>query len=120
MSVETLSEDVCDECVVAGQNVFLGLIIHLPRLEYYFEPHHSYSANVVCYSFSKDAVIRMHSSSFEIDVTLVAFRPKDAFIDITANSILRVIILSVAVKIAFSILSPTVSPMLANAYQSFP
>ena len=41
----------CDECVVACQNVFLGPTIHLPRPEYYFESHHSYSTNVLYYSF---------------------------------------------------------------------
>ena len=30
----------CDECVLAGQNVFLGPTIHLPRLEGSVESHH--------------------------------------------------------------------------------
>ena len=36
---------LCDECVVAGQNVYLGPTIHLPRPEGYFESHHSRSVH---------------------------------------------------------------------------
>ena len=41
----------CDECVIAGQNVFLGPTIHLPRPEFYFESHHLYLTHVVYHSF---------------------------------------------------------------------
>ena len=39
--------DQCDECVVAGQNVFLGPANHLSRPKYYFESRHSYITHVV-------------------------------------------------------------------------
>ena len=45
-------------------------------------------------------------------VTLVASRPEDAFIDLIASSILGATMLSLAVKIAFWILSSTVSTLL--------
>ena len=32
----------CDEFVFAGQNMFLGPTIHLPRLKCCFESHHSH------------------------------------------------------------------------------
>ena len=47
----------------------------------------------------------------EFALTLIASRPEDAFIDLTANSTLGLKILSIAVKIAFWILSSTVSAM---------
>ena len=62
--------------------------------------------------FLQEAVIPTRSPRSELAVTLAASRPEDAFIDLTANSILGVIILSIAVKLAFRILSSTVSTML--------
>ena len=37
----------CDNYVVAGQNVFLGPTIHLPRLEFSVESHHSHLIHLV-------------------------------------------------------------------------
>ena len=37
----------CDECVFAGQNVFLGPTTHLPRPECFFESHHLRLMHVV-------------------------------------------------------------------------
>ena len=37
----------CDECVVAGQNVFQGPTIHFPRLECCVESHHLHSIHLV-------------------------------------------------------------------------
>ena len=61
----------------------------------------------------------------EFAVTLAASRPEDAFIDLTANSFLGEIMLSIVVKITFWILSSTVSmislclyPILYQSYQS--
>ena len=42
VSIEIHIPGMCDECVVADQNMFLGLTIHLLRLEYHFPSHHSY------------------------------------------------------------------------------
>ena len=49
---------------------------------------------------------------FEIATTLVAPRPGDAFNDLTANSIVGVILLSITVKIAFWIFLSTGSTIL--------
>ena len=48
----------------------------------------------------------------EIAVTLVAFRPEDAFFDLMAHSTLGATMLSKAIKIGFYILSSTVSTIL--------
>ena len=37
----------CDECVVAGQNVFLGPTNHLSCPKYFFESRHLYITHVV-------------------------------------------------------------------------
>ena len=37
----------CDECVLAGQNVFLGPTNHLPRPIFYVESHHLRQIHVV-------------------------------------------------------------------------
>ena len=37
----------CDECVFAGQNVFLGGTIHLPCPEYCLQSHHSHMIYVI-------------------------------------------------------------------------
>ena len=42
-----------DECVAAGQNVYLGPTIHLPRRELCFESHHLYLTHVVNCSLRK-------------------------------------------------------------------
>ena len=40
----------CEECVFAGQNVFLGSTTHLPRPECYVESHHLHLIYLVhCY-----------------------------------------------------------------------
>ena len=70
-------------------------------------------------TFSKGAVIPMCSPRSGFVVTLVASRLEDAFIDLTANSILGVILLSIAVKIAFWILSSTVSTKLPVSLSIF-
>ena len=62
--------------------------------------------------FSKRALIPMCSPHSELATTLVASHPEDAFFDLMANSILGVIIVYIAVKIAFWILSFTVSTIV--------
>ena len=64
------------------------------------------------HTFSKGAVIPEWFPRSEFAMTLVASRPEDAFIDLLADSISRTTILSSAVKIAFWILSWTVSTIL--------
>ena len=63
-------------------------------------------------TFSKEAVIPMRSPCSEFVMTLVAYCPEDASIDLTANSILGVLILSITIKFFFWILSLTVSAIL--------
>ena len=102
--------------MVAGQNVFLGPTIHLPRPECLVESHRSHLEHVVCCcfsdAFSKEALIPTRSPRYEFAVTLVTSRPEDAFIDLIANSILGATMFSIAVKIAFCILSSTLSTVL--------
>ena len=90
--------------MVAGQHVLLGPTTHLPRPENYLESHHSFSRHAVCSSFGlrffKKAVLPMCFPRSGFTVTPVAFCPEDAFLDLTANSILGVIVLSIAFKIA--------------------
>ena len=62
-------------------------------------------------AFSKGVLIPTCSQRSEIAITLVASRPEDAFIDLSANSILVATMLSIAVKNAFWILHSTVSTM---------
>ena len=106
----------CHKCVIVGENMFLGPTIHLPRLRYFLECHHLLGSHEMCCFFSdtlsKEAVIPMHSPWSEFAATLAAYFPEDAFIDLTANSILEVIILKILVKTAFWILSSTLSTML--------
>ena len=66
---------------------------------------------LITYLF-KNSVIPICTPSFEFAATLVASRLEDAFVDLTANSILGVIVLSITVKIAFWIHSSTVSTIL--------
>ena len=63
-------------------------------------------------AFSKEALVPVRSLRSEFADTLVTSRPEDAFIDLIANSILGATMLSMAVKIAFCILSSTVSTIL--------
>ena len=63
-------------------------------------------------AFSKEALIPACSLRSEFTDTLVTSRPEDALIDLIANSILGATILSIAVRIAFCILSSTVSTIL--------
>ena len=63
-------------------------------------------------AFSKGPLNTTCSTRSEFAVTLVAFRREDAFIDLIANSILGATMLSIAVKIAFWILSSTASTIL--------
>ena len=70
--------------------------------------------NVLLFSdaFSKWALIPPCSLRSEFADTLATSRPEDAFIDLIANSIFGATMLSMAVKIAFCILSSTVSTIL--------
>ena len=43
----TLTRYICDECVFAGQNVFQGPAIHLPRLDCYVKSHHLHMIHLV-------------------------------------------------------------------------
>ena len=63
-------------------------------------------------TFSEEAVIPNCSLCSELAITLVASRPENAFIDPIADWILGLILLSIAVKIAFWILSSTMSTIL--------
>ena len=78
----------------------------------------SVSSNVLFLSdtFSRGAVIFVRSPRSGLAIKLVASRPDDELIDLIADSISGVIILSIAVKIAFWILSSTVS----KQYYTFP
>ena len=75
------------------------------------------SCNVLLLSdtFSKREIIPMRSPRSEFIVSLVASRSEDALNDLTANSILGAMTLSIAFKIAISILSSTVSTMLPTS-----
>ena len=63
-------------------------------------------------AFSKEALTPACSPRSEFAVTLVASCPEDAFIDLIANAILGTTMLSIAIKIAFWILSSTASTIL--------
>ena len=52
-------------------------------------------------TFSREAVIPLHSPRPVFAAALVASLPEDALFDLAANLILRVLILSFAAKIAF-------------------
>ena len=60
-------------------------------------------------TFPKGTVIPMCSLCSEFDVTLVVSRTEEAFIDLTAHSILGVLLQSIAVKIVSRVISPTFS-----------
>ena len=63
-------------------------------------------------AFSKEALIPACCLRSEFPDKLVTSRPEDALIDLIANSILGATILFIAVRIAFCILSSTVSTIL--------
>ena len=56
-------------------------------------------------AFSKEVLIPTYSLRSEFAATLVSYRPEDTFVDLIASSILGATIFSIAVKIAFCILS---------------
>ena len=70
-------------------------------------------------TFSNGAEIPMCSPRSDFAMTLVTSHPEDAFFELCAHSILVVIILSIAVKFAFWILSPTVSAILPISLSIF-
>ena len=70
-------------------------------------------------AFSKEALIPTCSLHSEFAAPLVASRPEDAFNDVIANSILGATRLSIAVKIAFCILSSIVSTILLISLSTF-
>ena len=70
-------------------------------------------------AFSKEALIPTCSLRSEFALTLVASRPEDAFIDLIAISIFGVTMLSITAKIAFCILSSTVSHYCSFTYRFF-
>ena len=100
--------------MVAGQNEFLGPTFHLPRLQCWVLSFtfNTPSVSLLPGALSKGALIPTCSLRSEFAGTLVTSRPEDAFIDLIANSILGATMLSIAVKIAFCILSSTVSTIL--------
>ena len=69
--------------------------------------------------FSVKTVIPIRSIRSEFVSTLARSRPEDEFVKLTAISILRLIILSNAVKISFWVLTSTVSKKVPN-YPSIP
>ena len=64
----------------------------------------------------KDDVIPISSPRSKFAVTLVASHLEHAFIDLIANSILRATIPSLVVKIAFRILSSTMSKFPCQSF----
>ena len=115
-SKKSLTNYCCDDCVMAGQNVFLRLTSHLPRPEYCLEsdlPHlmfvKQFFFKIV---FSKRAVVAKYSPRSGFAVTFVGSCPEDSVFNLIANSILGAAIMSMAVKIAFWIMSSTVSAIL--------
>ena len=64
----------------------------------------------------KDDVIPISSPRSKFAVTLVASHPEQAFFDLIANSILRATIPSLVVKIAFRILSLTMSKFPCQSF----
>ena len=70
-------------------------------------------------AFKEGALIPLRSHRFEFAVTLATFRPDDAFIDLTSNSIFRVIISSIEVRVSFWILFSTISTILSVSLSIF-
>ena len=85
--------------MIADQDVFLGQTIHLRRQGNSLESHHLYFNHEIQYFYGirlqKKLVNPVCSPCSKSTVTL------EAFIDPTPNSILEVMILLIAVKIAF-------------------
>ena len=103
----------CDDCVTAGQIVFLGPTIHSPRPEYCFEFYHSYLIYVIHYCFQKGLSSLSVPHFLKLPWHWLRLsHPEDAFIDLIVDSILGATIQSIAVKIAFWILSSTVLTIL--------
>ena len=73
---------------------------------------HEMCCSIHIYFLKGSNVLLMCSQRSEFAVTLVAFRAEDAFYDLIAHSILGAMSLSIEVKIAFPILSSTVSIIL--------
>ena len=67
----------------------------------------------------KEVFILSWSLRSEFPDTLITSRPEDAFIDLIANSILGAMMLSIATRIAFCILSSTVSTILLISLSIF-
>ena len=99
---------ICDECITAGQNKSLGPKIQLPRLGCFDSWNVSFLSN----RFSNEEVISISSPRSEFVVTLAASRPEDGLLDLTAISFFGLIILSIAVRIAFWIYCSTAWTML--------
>ena len=70
-------------------------------------------------AFSKEVLIPTCSLRSELADTLVTSRPEDPFIDLIANSNIGATMLSIAVKIAFCILSSTLSTILLLSLSIF-
>ena len=106
----------CDECLVAGQIVFLRPTVYLLRQGCFFESHFSHLIKKMCCFFSdkflKETVVPKDSPRSKNAITLAATLPDDAFKDLTANSIFGMIILTTAVKIAYWMLFLTASTLL--------
>ena len=120
--VETTAFILCfdtrksDACLFAGQIVFLRPTIDILYTEKFFRlssfVFNACSALLFPDTFSKEAIILVHSTCYEFAVTLIAFCPGDTFISLTVNSFLVIILQTIAVKIEFLILSATVSTNL--------
>ena len=103
---------VCDcrsKCVVGAMNSLTSPEIFPHVLSFAFI---SWNVSFPWETFLKEAMIPIGSQCFKFAVTLAASRPEDVFIDLTANSTVRVMILSTTVKIFFWILSLTNSMIL--------
>ena len=70
-------------------------------------------------AFSKEALIPTCSLRSEFADTLVTSRPKDAFIDLMANSILGATMLSMAPKLHFVSYLQQYQQHYSSPYQSF-
>ena len=100
---------VCDclsKCVIGTDNSFTSPGM-FPRVSSF--AFNSWNVLFLSDRFWKQAVIPTRSPRSEFAVTMAASRLEDAFIDLTANSIPGVIIISIAVKNAFWSLPSTVS-----------
>ena len=117
-----MHKHVCDECVVASHmcsryQQFTYLVRNTIRVSSIVL--NACKISFLWDTFSKGTVIPMCSPRFEIAMTLVASSPENAFFDLIASSILGVIALSIAVTIAFWLLSLTVSTNLPISLSIF-